>query len=161
MSYDEIHFCLHTANKYLWQLLRQASLQILGLSQSSRDTISVLFKDILLHNLTQLSRIRNKTVILHYHLTCSDSPVVTSCYDCLLLSTASVALFFHSNTLFLDFMITLQRALIFILSHNYPWFINKFSVSENSILWKTLPLTTLICHEADMDNLKEKKKKTD
>ena len=137
MSFDEIQFCLHTANKYLWELLRQPLFQILGLSQSSRDTISILFKDILLHNLTQLSRIRNKTVILHYHLTCSDSPVVTSCYDCLLLSTASVALFFHCNASYLDFMITLQRAWYSDYSHNYPRFINTYSVSENSIFMTT------------------------
>ena len=130
----------------------------LGLSQSSRDTISILFKDILLHNLTQLSLLRNKIVILHYRLMCSDSPVVTSCYYCLLLSTASVALFFHCNASYLDFMITLQRAWYSDYSHNYPRFINTYSVSENSILWKTLPFTTLIHHEADMDSLKEKEK---
>ena len=137
MSYDEIHFCLHTANKYFWQLLRQASLQILGLSQSSRDTISILFKDILLHNLTQLSRIRNKTVILHYHLMCSYSPVVTSSYYCLLhLLPFSSILILYTLILWLHY----RGPWYSYYSHNHPWFINKCSISENIILWKTLPL---------------------
>ena len=155
MSYDEIHFCLHTANRYLWELLRQASLQILGLSQSSGDTISVLFKDILLHNLTQLSWLRNKIVILCYRLICSDSPVATSSYYCLLhLLPFSPAVIFHILILWLHY----RGPWYSYYSHNHPWFINKYSVSENSILWQTLPLTTLIHHEADMDNLKEKEK---
>ena len=124
MSYDEIHFCLHTANRYLWELLRHASLQILGLSQSSGDTISVLFKDILLHNLTQLSWLRNKIVILRYRLICSDSPVATSSYYCLLhLFPFSPAVIFHILILWLHY----RGPWYSYYSHNHPWFINTES----------------------------------
>ena len=146
-------FCLHTANRYLWELLRQASLQILGLSQSSGDTISVLFKDILVHNLTQLSWLRNKIVILRL---LSNMLRFSSCNFCCLLHLLpfSPTVIFHTWILWLHY----RGPWYSCYSHNHPWFINKYSVSENSILWKTLPLTTLIHHEADMDNLKEKEK---
>ena len=107
------------------------------------------------HSHQQLSHLRNKIVTLHYHLVCSDSPVVTSrCYFLLPLLSFSSILILYTLIIWLCY----KGPWYSYYSHNHPWFINKYSVSENSILWKTLPLTTLIHHEADMDNLKEKEK---
>ena len=123
----------------------------LGLSQSSRDTISILFKDILLHNLTQLSWLSNKIVILHCCLMCSDSPVVTFNYYCLLsLLSFSSILILYTLILWLHY-----RGLWYsYYSHNHPWFIKENRVRGQYFLKNIFLFTTFIPHEVNMD-LKE------
>ena len=77
------------------------------------------------HSHQQLSHLRNKIVILHYHLMCSDSSVVTSRYYCLLpvLSFSSILILYT-----LIIWLCYRGPWYSHYSHNHPWFIKKYRV---------------------------------